>query len=1227
MNRKHLILLVLSTFVFNMSIAHANTQPPAKDITVNTSSFSKNLNSSDSDQQTVDNSVDQLNTITTHPTQCNAGNYPLGIDTEGNAQNCTPAGSGNAITALTGDVTAMGPGSTVATLATVNTNVGSYTNANITVNAKGLITAASNGSGGGVSSVSNSDGSINVSPTTGNVILSNAGYLTLSSYNLYSPISYTFTTGPLSTSYDQFTVNTGLKNGFTINSLSSAIGGIDSSAQLLLTLNNTTADFSQNSFTAINNGITFSNSSPEFSGVYYGVFNGSSDLQIPDNSALQLTSGNYTIDFWFNVSTLPTSGNAAYLFCKNDAVTNGYQGQIFNDGSGYEIGTVIWSAGSNNSVIDSSYPLSNNTWYHYASVQNGGTHTVYINGISVASGTIFHPGADTNPLYIGAFQRGAGSPANFLNGKIGEFRISNTARWTTNFTPPTLPYNYVNTTPILTLSNNGTALSKIESNSANNFQYFYNNSILSMQFDNSGNPYFPVLSSNGPVYTSGSGGKLNIGTFSGNTTTLATSSGTLTPGDCVDLDANGNYVDSGSACGGGGINYWTPNGGVDIYNNNIGGVGIGQQSPLAELHVTPFPNVSNFTASIGTVGVYTGYEFGSGGGGTYTLYGTDGTKFTPGLSTGFSEPPSSNYQPGSGSANFNTGESGYTASGYDFSYNISALYTGNSQSSDMVGTSDTGTDPNDGSTYGVDVSWPAPTAGDTGNYLVQSQGSNPNAGQCQIVNGTNFTDNGSGWGSCSSYGAILYTVNLGWDYAPSPINNYTVTSSNQGGYNITSSTGLTDDTTIWTGGTPTTTPTAQVHGFIDDGDATFNSSIMTINNVPYVEPFYNTIGVELNDGEGNLSWSLLDYSYITGGVGQEIFFGSGAGLTQNEALSFNTSTLALNIGYGSSSGEQGALAIWRYIDPSSSGTLNNYYTGGISNLQLSYPATITGFSNGINGKFLYTWNGNGNTYNNNDSGSSFANRILTPTQTAYTPNSLYIPISAWMYDSQTDLWNSLNPDFTQIIGAYTGSVVPNKNATVTISIASPAVVTWTANGLNNLSPVVFTTSGALPTGITAGTVYWATNISTNTFNISTSIANAISNSHVVTTGSQSGTQTATSGMPLSTGSPLSVTALSLLAGTYDVSGNIAFTANSLTTGTLYAASITTTNNSLGTSPNGGGFTQFPLSVGAGGTEPTLPVSPVRIVLGSTSTVYLVAQSSFATSTMTAFGSIGARKVK
>jgi len=65
-------------------------------------------------------------------------------DTDWDTFNAKQA-AGDYITALTGDVTATGPGSVAATLATVNADVGSFINSNITVNGKGLITAASSG--------------------------------------------------------------------------------------------------------------------------------------------------------------------------------------------------------------------------------------------------------------------------------------------------------------------------------------------------------------------------------------------------------------------------------------------------------------------------------------------------------------------------------------------------------------------------------------------------------------------------------------------------------------------------------------------------------------------------------------------------------------------------------------------------------------------------------------------------------------------------------------------------------------------------------------------------------------------------------------------------------------------------------------------------------------------------------------------------------------------------
>jgi hypothetical protein len=84
------------------------------------------------------------------------------------------------------------------------------------------------------------------------------------------------------------------------------------------------------------------------------------------------------------------------------------------------------------------------------------------------------------------------------------------------------------------------------------------------------------------------------------------------------------------------------------------------------------------------------------------------------------------------------------------------------------------------------------------------------------------------------------------------------------------------------------------------------------------------------------------------------------------------------------------------------------------------------------------------------------------------------------------------------------------HATITVTIATPAVVSWTGHGLHEGSPVIFTTTGALPTGITAGTIYYVGAApGANSFNIATSIANAAAGTLVNTSGSQSGVHTGT----------------------------------------------------------------------------------------------------------------------
>ncbi|WP_052699251.1 DUF2793 domain-containing protein [Hyphomicrobium sp. 99] len=82
-----------------------------------------------------------------------------------------------------------------------------------------------------------------------------------------------------------------------------------------------------------------------------------------------------------------------------------------------------------------------------------------------------------------------------------------------------------------------------------------------------------------------------------------------------------------------------------------------------------------------------------------------------------------------------------------------------------------------------------------------------------------------------------------------------------------------------------------------------------------------------------------------------------------------------------------------------------------------------------------------------------------------------------------------------------GSVTFNY-PTATISIASPGVVTYAGHNLSANQPLAFATTGALPTGLTAGTTYYVkTVIDADTFTVSATAGGT----EINTSGSQSGT--------------------------------------------------------------------------------------------------------------------------
>jgi hypothetical protein len=82
-----------------------------------------------------------------------------------------------------------------------------------------------------------------------------------------------------------------------------------------------------------------------------------------------------------------------------------------------------------------------------------------------------------------------------------------------------------------------------------------------------------------------------------------------------------------------------------------------------------------------------------------------------------------------------------------------------------------------------------------------------------------------------------------------------------------------------------------------------------------------------------------------------------------------------------------------------------------------------------------------------------------------------------------------------------------KSSVVTITIASPAVITWPQHNLTADDVVKFTTDGALPTGISPNTPYYVKPTGTNTFQICT-IAGGKNGTSIDTSGTQSGIHTA-----------------------------------------------------------------------------------------------------------------------
>lgn len=114
-----------------------------------------------------------------------------------------------------------------------------------------------------------------------------------------------------------------------------------------------------------------------------------------------------------------------------------------------------------------------------------------------------------------------------------------------------------------------------------------------------------------------------------------------------------------------------------------------------------------------------------------------------------------------------------------------------------------------------------------------------------------------------------------------------------------------------------------------------------------------------------------------------------------------------------------------------------------------------------------------------------------------------------------------------------------------------------------------------------------------------------------------------SAVALTTVTAANVTSISLTAGDWDVSSNIAFTGSA--TAVVYAGGgVNTTSATL---PTEGTRMNWLGRSGALPVDPSFAVPRVRVSIAATTTVYLVAQASFTGGTCSAYGTLFARRAR
>jgi hypothetical protein len=166
------------------------------------------------------------------------------------------------------------------------------------------------------------------------------------------------------------------------------------------------------------------------------AFDGTGDYLYSPVAAFNANS-TFTVECWLYLTAFDAGGLPSGIFFNGTTSSNLNRVQFDVTITG-RIQIYLQGPSTNQTILSATGIITTGAWYYVTAVRSSNTITVYVNGTSVATGTVtVVPALPTN-LYVGLTR--ASSTVLSLNGYIDDFRITDgIARYTTGFTPPSAP--------------------------------------------------------------------------------------------------------------------------------------------------------------------------------------------------------------------------------------------------------------------------------------------------------------------------------------------------------------------------------------------------------------------------------------------------------------------------------------------------------------------------------------------------------------------------------------------------------------------------------------------------------------------------------------------------------------------------------------------------------------------------------------------------------------------